>query len=979
MNAVASAVTDPRISEQLLTASGKGLVELVRLLLKRGANVSYARVGDGWTPLMAASSAGHLAAAEVLIEQAADVSVTAADGFSALFEASACGHSAVVTLLLEHLANPLDASPDGSSPLILASLRGHEDAVTLLLESHADVSQSKRCGFTAFRAACGNGHEGVARRLLLHQTDVIELDGVASLLAASSNGQLSVSRLLLEARVSPNAAAADGTTALLKACMANHREVATLLIRHGADLDTALDATKRKSLAGVRRLLNELRRTVSHSARDTRDLDILSNSIENSSPALKGSTLAGNRAKTSSLVARATRAIDVLPQQAAEAQNCAEESHRGLEETAPEPEATPLAVETGNALASVETYVLNMHFSKDSTDQSENRLVAKPCELDGNESFRFAASDPEGIPNLRTIHSFDANLSKQLLTASSKGIAELTELFLRRSADPNYARDSDGWTPLIAASSAGHFPVVELLLDACSTVDATASDGFTPLLEACTSGHEQIVSLLLSRGAMVSHASNDGNTAFILASLHGHAEIVSVLLEHEADITMQRADGFTALRAACGNGNLAVANILLDRGGAGIVDKEGVSALMTACANGHLVLARTLIERGVSATSASDEGTTALMQACIAGHHEVAAMLISQGAGIDQTLDAARRQNCLSRVKRVLARATPLSDAQKPTVVESRNIEDLVRVIEGRKQPSSCVPSVSNGNRESYELAIAQVGMTEDNDRSSSSSSASSSSMLLRLAKNGQKRHEAIGIQEVTRTIPSSKHVISPTRDHESTSSRVLQAAELSTPAPEQIFASSERDGPHEAFRTEGASSCRQLASASPGLDAQDLGRWSLQPLSNGVRNRAYGTFYSIEVLCEDHEQEDFWLAQDCSATETTGEARPHNAAVITARCRGRPVTELSLIPYSEAELAEAARLAEGGIALVAAAGPHGEQAGGCPSTSVSPRCCSTPRSLPDRDTRETYLAWCDDMQKGYLNAESTRCGLRAC
>lgn len=995
-----SALADPRFSAQLLTASGKGLIELVRMLLERGADTRHARASDGWTALMAACSSGHLATAEVLIEHGADIAAIASDGYSALFEACAGGHTVLVSLLLGHRADPLAASPDGTSPLILASLRGHDETVALLLERRADAAHAKRCGFSAFRAACANGHASVARRLLPHRADVGGSEGAFALVSACGNGHVAVTRLLLESGVSPNAVAADGTSALLQACMANHREVAALLIRHDADLDGASDVARRKNLVGVRRVLNELRKTVSRTVNETRDLDMLVHSIEQLTLASRqdvssaGLTQQDRVAESSSTAAVTPPLGDVPAQQSAVFEVRAHAADVSL---------------SGHVS---DTIVMQMQMGTGTAGSASLAPGPLPPEIIREELSNVGAGEPNDVA--RSVHSgtsasSDPNLSKQLLTASSKGLAELAELFLKRGADPNYTREVDGWTPLIAACSGGHFAVAETLLAGGSAVHAIASDGFTPLLEACANGHETLVSLLLRHGARVPQASNDGTTALILASLHGHVGIVSLLLEHKADAKQSRSDGFTALRAACGNGNAAVARILLDHGGDSAASSEGVAALMSSCANGHVVVARTLIERGVCASSAADDGTTALMQACIAGHHEVAAMLISHGASIEQALDAARQQNSLSGVKRVLVRARPLTTIHRPPFEESRNIDDLVREIEGREQSLPSVRQLTHAGGSARlgavfrapALATTQQPLTNDgDDRSSSSSAASSSSMLLRLAENNRKQQEAVGKLAAARVVPKSRSVAHHSRTCASPSSGNLPADPLSAPAPGPTIDIPGHNGMHEAHcleqapetRSDGACTPRVLArhlppTALPGPDPCDSSRWSLRVLSAGVGNRAPGTFYTIEVLCEDSDgatQEEPRLACDGTTTsEAAGRASRQNAAVVSARCRGWPVAELSLIPYNEFELAEAARLAEGGIARVAAASAYCGQ-GQCPSPGETSRSSSTPRSLPDRDAPETYLAWCMDMQRRHSQAslrgagESRRCGLIA-
>jgi ankyrin repeat protein len=56
----------------MLTASHDGHLDLVKALLRRGAEVDRAST-RGWTPLLAASSAGHLGVVEALLGKEAEV------------------------------------------------------------------------------------------------------------------------------------------------------------------------------------------------------------------------------------------------------------------------------------------------------------------------------------------------------------------------------------------------------------------------------------------------------------------------------------------------------------------------------------------------------------------------------------------------------------------------------------------------------------------------------------------------------------------------------------------------------------------------------------------------------------------------------------------------------------------------------------------------------------------------------------------
>ncbi|KAL8403518.1 hypothetical protein RB594_008688 [Gaeumannomyces avenae] len=92
-------------------------------------------------------------------------------------------------------------------------------------------------------------------------------------------------------------------------------------------------------------------------------------------------------------------------------------------------------------------------------------------------------------------------VQKSLRWAAENGYADLVKGLLDGGADAATA-DKNGWTPLIAASSRGHFDVVQLLLSTSGVdIDSKDSDGRTALGWAAEEGHGAVLQLLLEKGA----------------------------------------------------------------------------------------------------------------------------------------------------------------------------------------------------------------------------------------------------------------------------------------------------------------------------------------------------------------------------------------------------------------------------------------------------------------------------------------------
>lgn len=148
----------------IFLAVTNGHSSTVELLLERGAHHDL-DVG-GWTPLHAASQQGSVEVVRLLLQKGADLRTTVETGWQPLHFASAQGHHDVVELLVDEGAD-LDAVTDsGLTPLHLASSRGHLAVVQILLERGAPVEIVSRDGWTALRAAAECGHFEVAKILL---------------------------------------------------------------------------------------------------------------------------------------------------------------------------------------------------------------------------------------------------------------------------------------------------------------------------------------------------------------------------------------------------------------------------------------------------------------------------------------------------------------------------------------------------------------------------------------------------------------------------------------------------------------------------------------------------------------------------------------------------------------------------------------------------------------------------------------------
>ena len=249
---------------RLIDAVKAGNADAVRALLKQPApaNDVNAAEPDGTTALHWAVRADDQDVVQLLLRAGARPNVANRYGVTPISLAAGNANASLVEMLLAAGADANTSLPQGETVLMTAARTGSPQAVTALLDHGAKVdAKDDRLGETALMWAAAHNHPEVIRLLIAHGAPVdsrstpleyakdrFGLEGVLTILPrgnwtplmyAAREGAVEATRALAEAGADLNLTDPEQTSALLRAIVNVHYDVAGVLVEHGADPNLA--------------------------------------------------------------------------------------------------------------------------------------------------------------------------------------------------------------------------------------------------------------------------------------------------------------------------------------------------------------------------------------------------------------------------------------------------------------------------------------------------------------------------------------------------------------------------------------------------------------------------------------------------------------------------------------------------------------------------------------------------------------------
>ena len=216
----------------MIIASGRGMLEILKILLKHGALIEDATsfgLFEGKTAICWASSQGRADAVSLLLQAGANPHKPMDKGVflgkTALHWAASQGRTEVVRILIMAGVDVNYASSignfKGKNALMWASSQGRFETVVLLLEAGTNVNAVDRDGVSALMWASGSEAEEEG-----HKKGLFE---------KATKGHIDVVRWLLKYGAQLDLRDNDGITAIMYACYHGHDGAVEVLANNGAD------------------------------------------------------------------------------------------------------------------------------------------------------------------------------------------------------------------------------------------------------------------------------------------------------------------------------------------------------------------------------------------------------------------------------------------------------------------------------------------------------------------------------------------------------------------------------------------------------------------------------------------------------------------------------------------------------------------------------------------------------------------------
>lgn len=624
----------------LRLAAGQGSVSVVNYLLSQKANCN-SQCKQSVTPLHAAISKGSKPVVKLLLDHGADVTLSTSEGETPIHHALVVKNAEVLKLLVS--GNPQVLNHPSVTkiepPIVTACKLQSPHLVKYLLESKANPNLANLDGMTPLAVASSLDNLEIMELLVSHGADMamdIPPRGTA-LHVAATEGKVNATRKLLKMGMHPDTVESEGTTPLRRAVECQKTEVATLLLKAGANITAECPGDELPLL---------------HKAAKRNDVKMVQILIDHGADPF----LRAKKGGTALLIAAVNNSVDVIdilstkpglinipnrvgvtPLIAAIVQRKYESAlhllkHKPDVSISDSQGMAPLYICVDyRAPEDVVRQILVCGAKIDSPGPNGITPIALACRRGFTELVKAMLEANQDF--LRCSPQLANSLVFSAITAGSCGTLEA---LLQYGADPNVVDSGMQMTPLHVACREGFTKTFHVLLNHNADVNFVTKIG-APLHVAVAMGRNEYVRTLLCNKANPDITSGpEQATPLIIAAETNQIEAAKLLLQYGARVDYELAtNGYTALHKAASSNLVDMASLLIENGAT--VDqpsKQGFTPFHMAISAGSKEVFALFVENNCNMNAQDNEGVTPLMRAIHDQKPEIALMLIELGVDI---------------------------------------------------------------------------------------------------------------------------------------------------------------------------------------------------------------------------------------------------------------------------------------------------------------------------------------------------------
>lgn len=577
---------------------------LMKVFIEEGADVN-AQSDENHnrsTPLHLAAKFDSLKAAQILLENKANMELRDKLFRTPLYVCSEYGSQNVLRLLIKYKAN-VNANEMTRNwfPIHVATQFGRIEAIEILLNSGANIEQKSSWYERRPLHQAVRHNQTKTLEFLINkgaEVNATDLWLRSGLHIAAEYGFAEITKILIQAKANIDERMRERRTPLCVAAACGHVTVVSLLLENGADV-------KHRTIDG---------RTVLHYASTGGNLDVVKVILQEFPEAIHIRDGEGKTPIHSAALGGATEVVNELITQGADPHTITNNKKTILHYTA----------QSGDEIS---TLSIISKFKVDiNAKDFEGKTALFLAATYGSIEVFFVLLEKGANPCILN------NMNETLLHGAAKSGNEIIiKAVLNISKSFMNARDSRGITPMFTAAMNGRNAAFEMLFDLGADPDIASNDGDTFLHWAAHFGKETTIEKILNKSINIEVVDKKLRTPLYIAAEEGQEKVFFLLEKKGANIKMSTIDGRKLLHGASLGGNIKICKFVLKKvGDIDVQDNSGRTPLYIAASKPWEHLFIFFLENGANYLEKTYDRRTILHAAAAGGNADITRIILKK-------------------------------------------------------------------------------------------------------------------------------------------------------------------------------------------------------------------------------------------------------------------------------------------------------------------------------------------------------------